>query len=226
MASYYDEHNCPELTEGETPGPLILARMLHDLGLTDNPDSVTPAEFNLDNEFRRLFGDDTRPPPASKEFIANLPDCELMLKPDAKCAICIGDMVLGSTNTLEVDTDKNGPGMDTDKNGSEVDTDKNGRSERGQSESKSRVDGKRSVSEEKSEDRKRSMNPERIVSLPCKHSFHCPCIVMWISKVSTCPLCKENLPTDDVLWEEYIKQVKLEQKQKRNFKNVQYSMYA
>lgn len=190
MASYYDEHNCPELAEGETPGPLLLARMLHDLGLTDSPDSLTPPEFNLDNEFRRLFGDDTRPPPASKEFIANLPDCELMLRPDAKCAICLGKMV-------KEDVVKDIEQLNISDDSKKQDT-KNG-----------------VVTKE-----------DRIVSLPCKHSFHRACIVMWISKVSTCPLCKDNLPTDDVLWEEYIKQVKLEQKQKKNFKNVQYSMYA
>lgn len=190
MASYYDEHNCPELAEGEAAGPLLLARMLHDLGLTDNPDSLTPPEFNLDNEFRRLFGDDTRPPPASKEFIANLPDCEIMLRPDAKCAICIGEMVLDVTKDIgELSLADDCKKQDT-RNGNVKD------------------------------------KADRIVSLPCKHSFHCACIVMWISKVSTCPLCKDNLPTDDVLWEEYIKQVKLEQKHKKNFKNVQYSMYA
>lgn len=32
---------------------------------------------------------------------------------------------------------------------------------------------------------------ENLVRLPCSHLFHKPCVVKWLSKTRTCPLCRE-----------------------------------
>ncbi|XP_023332637.1 E3 ubiquitin-protein ligase RNF181 isoform X2 [Eurytemora carolleeae] len=34
---------------------------------------------------------------------------------------------------------------------------------------------------------------ETISSLPCKHSFHANCLLPWLQKTSSCPLCRAQL---------------------------------
>ena len=62
MASYFDEHDCEPLRDGQAPdGFLHFARLLIDSGAWNQ------------SEFSALFQDRT-PPPASKKFIADLKD--------------------------------------------------------------------------------------------------------------------------------------------------------
>jgi len=60
MASYFDEHDCEPLADGQSPDHLLhLARMLQDGGYAE--------------EFEELFGQIKSSPPASKEVVENLP---------------------------------------------------------------------------------------------------------------------------------------------------------
>ena len=92
MTSYFDEHNCTPLENGETPNHVLdLARLLIDSGVG--------AQFEL--EFERIFGpvDGRKQPPASKQFIENLISTN-KFNSDEKCSICLKEFQLNSTIEL------------------------------------------------------------------------------------------------------------------------------
>lgn len=66
-------------------------------------------------------------------------------------------------------------------------------------------------------------NPQQ---LPCKHIFHRQCIIPWISRVSNCPLCKADLPTDDSNYEEFKRQKKRKAAREVEIKELHNSMFS
>lgn len=35
---------------------------------------------------------------------------------------------------------------------------------------------------------------EKVTEMPCSHCFHRPCLMRWLEKQNTCPLCRLELP--------------------------------
>jgi len=50
-------------------------------------------------------------------------------------------------------------------------------------------------------------NGEISKKLPCRHCFHGECIIPWLKKTNSCPVCRQEFPTDNVAYEEYRKEL-------------------
>lgn len=156
MASYFDEHNCEPLADGQQPDHLLhMARLLLDSGLA--------AEWDL--EFDRVFGGERKVPPTSKEVINNLPTSLISPQEAAlekKCPVCLGPF-----------------------------------------------------DEE-----------DEVKDLPCSHRFHTNCILPWLQRVNSCPLCRHELPTDDPDYENLRKHKARAKQREHELNSLHNSMFG
>ena len=70
-------------------------------------------------------------------------------------------------------------------------------------------------------------NEKRVAELPgCGHSFHCECLLRWLERTSSCPLCRQELPTDDERYEEFKKQSKRKKVREQDLAALHDSMFT
>uniref|UniRef100_A0A6M2DIA3 RING-type E3 ubiquitin transferase n=1 Tax=Xenopsylla cheopis TaxID=163159 RepID=A0A6M2DIA3_XENCH len=62
--------------------------------------------------------------------------------------------------------------------------------------------------------------------LPCKHFYHSECIIPWLQKTNSCPLCRHELPTDDEVYEEYKRQRARASQREQDLETLHGSMFG
>ncbi|PNI42547.1 RNF181 isoform 6 [Pan troglodytes] len=67
---------------------------------------------------------------------------------------------------------------------------------------------------------------ETAIEMPCHHLFHSSCILPWLSKTNSCPLCRHELPTDDDTYEEHRRDKARKQQQQHRLENLHGAMYT
>ncbi|KAJ6653244.1 hypothetical protein lerEdw1_009408 [Lerista edwardsae] len=67
---------------------------------------------------------------------------------------------------------------------------------------------------------------EVVQKMPCQHLFHAGCILPWLGKTNSCPLCRHELPTDDESYEEYKKDKVRRQQQVHRLEYLHGAMYT
>uniref|UniRef100_A0A336LFY7 E3 ubiquitin-protein ligase RNF181 n=1 Tax=Culicoides sonorensis TaxID=179676 RepID=A0A336LFY7_CULSO len=62
--------------------------------------------------------------------------------------------------------------------------------------------------------------------LPCSHEFHATCILPWLAKTNSCPLCRFEMKTDDEIYEEQKRFRQRQAQRKEEIEMLHNSMFG
>ncbi|KHN74298.1 Integrator complex subunit 2 [Toxocara canis] len=66
----------------------------------------------------------------------------------------------------------------------------------------------------------------RLVRMPCGHILHERCILPWLKRTNSCPVCRHELPCEDPLYETYKKQQERRREREADLAELHDSMFS
>lgn len=71
-----------------------------------------------------------------------------------------------------------------------------------------------------------NLTGQKFVTLPCNHEFHDSCILAWLEKTNSCPMCRQEMPTDDPEYEEQKRRKQRQQQRDEEIEMLHNSMFG
>lgn len=71
-----------------------------------------------------------------------------------------------------------------------------------------------------------SLNGQKYLQLPCNHEFHDTCILPWLEKTNSCPMCRREMKTDDPDYEESKRRKQRQQIREEELEMLHNSMFG
>lgn len=71
-----------------------------------------------------------------------------------------------------------------------------------------------------------NLDGHKFVKLPCNHEFHDTCILPWLQKTNSCPMCRQEMKTDDPDYEESRERKKRQKAREEDLEMLHNSMFG
>jgi E3 ubiquitin-protein ligase RNF181 len=71
-----------------------------------------------------------------------------------------------------------------------------------------------------------NLNGQKFLKLPCNHEFHDSCILPWLEKTNSCPMCRQEMKTDDQDYEERKKRKQRQHQREEEIEMLHNSMFG
>lgn len=71
-----------------------------------------------------------------------------------------------------------------------------------------------------------NLSGQKFMKLPCNHEFHDTCILPWLEKTNSCPMCRQEMKTDDQEYEEKKRRKHRQQQRDEDIEMLHNSMFG
>lgn len=71
-----------------------------------------------------------------------------------------------------------------------------------------------------------NLDGQKFLTLPCSHEFHDSCIMPWLEKTNSCPMCRQEMKTDDQEYEEQKRRKQRQHQREEEIEMLHNSMFG